>query len=1166
MKSHWKLISTSFVPLLFFLALIPASSLKAQSNEEIEVYLDFRHRGVINQVIISYYKDDTFFLPVSELFTLFGIDHTIKGLVIEGKFGLEQVPYRIDFVRNVINYDGKEYSITVEDYILKELDSYLECNLFYEIFGLDFTIDFNNLALNLETLKELPTIAAAIRNRKRRIVEDNRFSDVRYDLRFDRQKPFLDGGFIDYNLSSLFSPNQQVYTFNTDLGIQLAGGDLQGTAFGNYTNNNTSFFTDNLRWRYLIRNKPWISHVSIGQRVTDGLSRNNYTGIRISNEPIEPRRLFDEFEIQGNTIPESEVELYLNNALVDFQQADALGNYRFLYPITYGSSLLDLKIYGPTGQVIERSERIQIPFSFQPQGAFNYIVNAGQLENPLLGSVDNPYTVQATGSYGITEWLTAEAGVEYFDGYFNNKPTFSASVSSRLLSKYIVTLEAATEAFYRANLNVIYPNSASLSFDYTEYQTGLSIYNPSNNDRQIIASAYYPFNIFGLPLNLRASTFTRIRASSESITVRFDANSRIGRMGFRVGFTDRYNGPVNILNPTNTASIETSATYTISRNRTLPAYLRGAFFRAQMRYQPALSSVQSAEFLLSQNVLGQGRVQVAVGRNFISNFNLISANVIIDFNKIRSSSTFNSNRGVTTMTQNFRGSVGYDTNYNNFLFTSRDQVGRAATAVKLFVDNDDNGVFEKDIDTTIEGEALRVLRSGAISTEKNGVLYFSQMQPYFYYNAEVNKGKIFNPLLVPQFDKFGLITDPNRFKKVEVPFYMSGVIEGVVQQLSSDLSKRGIGGLKLILNATDSDYYKEIRTFSDGGFYEYEVPPGNYELYVDRHQLNILNVASKPDTIRFEVKAISEGDFIEGLNFDLVPVQRLDEIEKDSLESDANIGTTPIIESEQGISINYNIQIEKRELSKCRYGLQLGAYSTLQRAWSLVNESTAGTAYVLYNERRQLYAVRSGLYQSLAQSSIMARNAISELFPDVSVVNQCYGDVASSFVTDSYFYHLQFGAFSTQDKAEILSNRLLNNVSLETYLTRDTEDNLYKVRIGPFHNRQDALAKRHEILNKNKNIDIFITQEPAARFVNVDFDYHLLFGEFESNEEAAVYAARLENSFQIHSKIVIDERDVVTLISREAYTDWDEVLRIKNDIQNRPGYITPVIQLIEKKL
>ncbi len=1121
---------------------------------------------MINQVIISYYKDDTFFLPVSELFTLFGIDHNVKGLVIEGKFGLEQAPYRIDFMRNLIVYDGKEYPITVEDYILKELDNYLDCDLFFEVFGLDFTIDFNNLALNLETLKELPTIESAIRNRKRRIVEDNRFSDVRYDLRFDRQKPLLDGGFIDYNLSSLFTPGQQVYTFNTDLGIQLAGGDLQGTTFGNYTDNNTSFFTDNLRWRYLIRDKSWISHVSIGQRVTDGLSRNNYTGIRISNEPIEPRRLFDEFEIQGNTLPESEVELYLNNALVDFQQADALGNYRFLYPITYGSSLLDLKIYGPTGQVIERSERIQIPFSFQPQGAFNYIINAGQLENPLLGSVDNPYTVQATGSYGITEWLTAEAGVEYFVGYFNNRPTFSTSVSSRLLSKYIVTLEAATDAFYRANLNVIYPNSASLSIDFTDYQTGLSIYNPSNNDRQIIASAYYPFNIFGLPLNLRASTFTRIRDSNESITVRLDANSRIGRMGVRVGFSDRYNGPVTVLNPTNTASIEASATYTISRNRTLPGYLRGAFLRAQMRYQPALSSVQSAEFLISQNFLGQGRVQVAVGRNFVGNFNSIRANVIVDFNKIRSSSTFNSIRGESTMTQNFRGSVGYDTNYNNFIFTSRDQVGRAATAVKLYVDNDDNGVFEEDIDTSIEEEALRVLRSGAISTEKNGVLYFSQMQPYFYYNMEVNKGKIFNPLLVPEFEKFGLITDPNRFKRVEVPFYMSGVIEGVARQVGPDRSKRGIGGLKLILNAISGDYYKEIRTFSDGGFYEYEVPPGNYELYVDRQQLEFLNVISDPDTLRFEVRAISEGDFIEGLNFDLIPAELQDQIESDSLESDTNIGTAPIIESEQGLSINYNIQIEKRRLNECRYGLQLGAYSTLQRAWSLVNEATAGSAYVLYNEQRQLYAVRSGLYQSLAQSSITARNAISELFPDVSVVNQCYGDVASSFVADSYFYHLQFGAFSTQDKAEILSSRLLNRAGLETYLTRDAGDNLFKVRVGPFENRQEALAQRREVLRKNQNIDIYITREPAARFVSVDFDYRILFGEFENNEEAAVYAARLDNSLDIRSKIVIDERDVVTLISSEAYTDWSEVLRIKNDIRQRPGFITPVIQLIEKKL
>ena len=847
-------------------------SLYAQSNnsDEIEVYLDFRHRGVINSVIISYYKNDEFYLPVSELFTLFRVDHTINGLVIDGRFGVEQIPYRINFQSGVIEFGDQTIELVAEDYILREIDSYLRADIFYEAFGLDFTIDFNNLSLNLETQRELPAIQQAIRQQRRQVADRNRLEQERYPLRYDRERPFLDGGFVDYNLSANVNANQNVYNFNTNLGMQVYGGDLQGSIFGSYSENFSNFATDNLRWRYMYRDQPWLTKLTIGQTTTDGFARNAYTGIRLSNEPIEPRRLFDEFEVQGTTIPQSEVELYLNNALIDFQQADDLGNYRFLTPVSYGSSQLDLRIYGPTGQVIERSERLQVPFTFQPSGVFNYTINAGRLDNPIFGQTTQDFTAQGTGAYGINEWLTAKAGVEYYEGYHESLPTFTTSLSSRIKSNYIFTLEAASEAYYRGLLNVIYPNSASFTLDYTNYTEGFSIYNPSNDERRLVASAFYPFNFRGIPFNVRTSVFSRYRTSTSSTNFRLDLNSRISKLNLRVGYTDRFTGGFDLFNPSNTAFLETSATYNVSRNRNLPVYLRGVFLRGQFRYQPSINQLESAEVLLSQNVFDQGRLQLSYGRNFAGDYNSLRFNLVVDFDKIRTSTTYSNIRGSGNLTQNVRGSIGYDTNYDNFIFTSRDQVGRSGTAVKLFVDNNADGDFGDD-DDPIAGNALRIQRSGATSTVKNGVIYYTQMQPYFYYNMELNKSLIQNPMLVPEFEKFGLITDPNRFKKVEVPFYMSGVIEGSVQRLLESGNTTGVAGLKLLLSNESGSYNKELRTFSDGSFYDYEVPPGNYTLQVDSAQLNILNVVSVPEMIDFEVERSSDGDFVEGLSFELIP-------------------------------------------------------------------------------------------------------------------------------------------------------------------------------------------------------------------------------------------------------------------------------------------------------
>lgn len=871
MKKPWYLYHSIFCLTLVSLYVPTQTFAQNTDAQASEVYLDFRHRGAINSVVIAYYQNNEFFLPINELFELMQFDHTTQGLSISGKFASDEIPYSINFQSNKVRFGNRELSITVNDFLLTDLDFYITPTLFKKVFGLGFSVDFNTLTLQLETEVEIPIVQKILREQKRSRADDNRYERKNYDLKFDRYRPFLDGGFVDYNLSSTLNPQQNVYSFNTNVGLQLAGGDLQGSLYGSYSESFSNFNTSGLRWRYFIRDKPAITRLTVGQTRTDGIIQNPYTGIRISNEPIEPRYRFDELEVQGSTIPQSEVELYLNNLLIDYQQADALGNYRFLAPITYGASQFDVKIYGPTGQIIERSNRVQVPFNFQPSGVFNYTINAGELDNPLMGSTERNYTMQGSGAYGINDRMTLKTGIEYFEDLNSNKPTFTGALSTRIFSNYIVTLEGVSQAYYRGTMNVIYTNAASVNIDYTNFTNKVSMYNSSGDDKRIIGSLFYPFKVLNIPLNLRLSSYSRIRNAGSSTTFRVDGSSTFGRLNLRVGYSDRTAGAFDPFNPSTTSALDASATYTITNNPNLPSILRGTFIRSSMRYMVQESQIESADLLVSRNVFKQGKAQISYGRNFKQGFNSLRFNLIIDFNKVRSSSTFSNIRDNSNFTQNIRGSVGYDTNYNNLLFTSRDQVGRAGAAVKLFVDNDNDGMFDPKKDDSITENALRIDRSGASSIVKNGILYFSQMQPYYFYNMELNKGALKNPMLVPEIEKFGVITDPNRYKKIEIPFYMSGVIEGKVERLYADDQKSGIGGLKLTLENIKSEYSTELRTFSDGGFYAYEVPPGNYQLFIEQQQLTILKAVADPDTLLFEIKAIPEGDFIEGLNFLLQP-------------------------------------------------------------------------------------------------------------------------------------------------------------------------------------------------------------------------------------------------------------------------------------------------------
>ncbi|MBO6792472.1 MAG: hypothetical protein JJ895_01085 [Balneolaceae bacterium] len=843
----------------------------SQSNDPFEVYLDFNHRGIINTVVISYYADDTFYLPVNEIFNLFNIEADYDGLTISGRFSSEQIEYSINLERQVIVFGNESYKLEVEDYYLNELDVHLPIRLFSEIFDLNFSVDFNQLLLNLETNVELPIIQQALRNQERRI-SNTTVTTPRYPLYQSRSSnKLIDLGFLDYGVQYNTDGNEQILNISNSIGLNLLGGDLSGNVFANINNQISSYETDNLRWVYTSTETPLFTNISIGQLNSDGVLMSPYMGIRVSNEPIIPRTLFDEFEVSGTAIPQSEVELYLNNRLVGFSRIDDSGNYRFLIPISYGNSQIVQKIYGPTGQVKEQNTRLQIPFNFVPKGEINYNLNIGQLNNFIIGSTQVNNIGQFNTSVGITSWLTAKLGVENYYNDSSNNTFFTSTISSRINTNNIFTLEAVSDSYLRGSLNSIFPNSTSLGIDYVNYKNNSNFYNQSNYNWQLVTTTFIPFKLGSVPLNVRASSFLRKRETGYFNTLRFDLISRIKRLSFRTSYSDQQIDEFNPFNSSNLSKIESSASYSFERSRETLQFFRGATLRSQLVYFIGINEFKSAELFFTKNVSENGRFQISVGRDFSGDFNTIRFNLIFNFKNFRSNTTFNSLRGAYSVAQSLRGSIGYDSNTNNILFSNRDQVGRGALSTRMFLDNNNNRVYDKDVDEIIPEVSLRIDRSGTKTESKNNVIYNSLIQPNIRLNVEVNKATIKNPMLVPEVDKFSIITEPNKYTSVDIPFFQAGVIEGIVERQFEDGVTDGIGGLKVLLTSQKDNTVKELRTFSDGSFYDYPLPPGKYTLQVDNQQLSFLQATSKPEKIDFEVEAVTNGDFIEGLSFVLIP-------------------------------------------------------------------------------------------------------------------------------------------------------------------------------------------------------------------------------------------------------------------------------------------------------
>ncbi len=278
--------------------------------------------------------------------------------------------------------------------------------------------------------------------------------------------------------------------------------------------------------------------------------------------------------------------------------------------------------------------------------------------------------------------------------------------------------------------------------------------------------------------------------------------------------------------------------------------------------------MEKLELQVLKQISNAGRLQFSYSHDFLRHYQGIELGLNFDFNSIRSSSRIRSSGGITSFSETMRGSIALDRYNHELIYDNRQQVGRSGVSVRMYVDENDSGNFEKG-ERLIPGNAVRLLNSSSRQVTKSGVSRLTQLLPYRRYNFTVNEAYIRDPILVPKYREFSLITDPNRFKQLDVPFYITGIIGGQVIRRGA-FGPEPIGGLRLFLKGTEIEVELTLHTFSDGSFYAMEIPPGEYEIEIDETQLLFLNATSTPAKYYFKVRSLAEGDFIENINFLLI--------------------------------------------------------------------------------------------------------------------------------------------------------------------------------------------------------------------------------------------------------------------------------------------------------
>ncbi len=848
--------------LLGLVMLLVLSSVSDSYAQDDEFVLNFGHPSIGNFYVSAVYSDDKVFLPLNELFNIFLINISSESNAhhANGQWIKPGTEWSINVVTLLAVVDKQEYAISMDEIRLGAMDLYISPALYEKIFGMRFEVNMRTLSLKVEYDGSLPIEEKKKREALRKKLMLKEQNEKVFPLLFPRQKKFVGLGFVDYYIdANLIAPStiSSIYSFHA--GMELLGGDFQGSFSGSLLPEASPIYTSNVRWRYAFKENKYLTNIYAGQISTTSAEAELLVGVAVNNEPIKPRQIFHTYQIDGTTTPDSEVELYLNDQLVDFTRANELGYYRFNFPLTYGTVRMSTRIYTPTGQVIYKDDRIQVPFNFLPKGVVTYNLQAGIPDSGTGFELQDDYHAHGDVGIGITPSITARVGADYSVNLVT--PTYYGSLTTRLWNNFLINVDVAPQKYLKAAANYIMYMGNSIDVGYTTYDTK-NYESPGLVKQEAKLGMFFPIKYKDWASGFRITATNRATDKSNSTVIQGDYSTNIGKLNFRINYMDQmFLMGDSWLSAVRTAS--TALTYTISRSPGVPVFAKGMFVRGQFSYDLMYNEAKDFSLQFSRSYKNAARINIMT--QYDLRFNKVKAmlGITLDFSSLRSSTQFDYDGNNVSLKQSINGSVGVDVNSQNLRFSNRDNVGRAAASVMMFIDENDNRKFDEG-EKIVPAKAIRMQQLTSSELGHDGILRLTQLQPYWNYQIEVSIASLPDPTLAPLFTKFSFVADPNQYKRIEIPMYRAGIMEGNVILIRNG-EEINLSGVRVILKSKEREQEEVLKTFSDGGFYSLNLIPGHYTLEIDPVQLDFLGAKSEPPVTEFEVKPTLEGDYIGGI-------------------------------------------------------------------------------------------------------------------------------------------------------------------------------------------------------------------------------------------------------------------------------------------------------------
>lgn len=848
----------SFIIFFSFLfsILIPIETFAEEEYDEVPLL--FKVEGVGNVQMQTLIQNADLYIPVADFFDFLRINHVVApGFeLISGFFINQSTAYSISRPKNHIFFKDKTFELKPGDLILTETNLYLKSTYFSQVFGLHCAFHFRSLSVLVSTKHELPVIRERRREQMRLNISRLK-GEVKADTTIYRKNPFFRLGMADWSINSTQSfhgqqtgeTQQQSWNYtrlNLALGANLAGGEANVNL--NYLKDSPfTFRNQHYLWRYANNDNPALRQIMLGRLNTQATSSlfAPIIGMQLTNASTVNRKSFGSYQLSDYTEPNWVVELYINNTLVDYVQADDHGFFSFDVPLVYGNTFVKLHFYGPWGEERITEKNITIPFNFVPSKEIEYSVSAGMVE-------DNHNSIFSRGSvnYGVNRHVTIGGGVEYLSSVTSGPVMPFFNTSMNLAAGLIFSGEYTHSVRSKGVVTYRHPSDLNIEVNYINYVKGQkAIFYNYLEERRVTISK---------PLQIKNfRVFSRLALNQIVFPTTSNTNVEWQFSGSVLGVATNINNQALFY-----GSSEPYFLTNLSLSTRLFANLR---LVTQAQYAYNKGQFLSVRGGVEKNISRKAFLNLSYEKNMVANISNIDVGFRYNFSFSKAGITSRASGNKVVVMQSARGGIMFNQPAASAAFNSYANVGKGGITLIAFLDLNNNGKRDKG-EPKVSGLKPRV-HGGRFEYHKKDTLHTaSGLMPYTNYIIEVDQNNFQTIAWQIKNKSIKVTVEPNHFRLIEVPVAVAGEVSGMIYDASST-DQRGIGRIKINFYKNGSVLMGSTISEYDGYFNFLGLSPGSYVARIDKEQMENIKMTALPAELPFKINTSTEGDIVDDLEF-----------------------------------------------------------------------------------------------------------------------------------------------------------------------------------------------------------------------------------------------------------------------------------------------------------